>query len=55
MTQQTTRIPISSIILDEDIYPEKGIDQGRVGIFSKKIRDGFRFIPLRLNWSLLII
>jgi hypothetical protein len=25
MTQQTTQIPVSSIILDEDIYPQKGI------------------------------
>jgi len=26
MTQPTSKIPISSIILDEDIYPRKGID-----------------------------
>lgn len=46
MTQQTTRIPISLIILDDDIYPRKGIDHRRVGIFSENIRDGFKFDPM---------
>jgi len=40
MTQQTKQIPVSSIILDEDIYPRKGINHRRVGIFSENIRDG---------------
>ena len=40
MAQQTSKIPISSIILDEDIYPRKGIDHRRVGIFSENLRDG---------------
>ena len=31
MAEPTTKIPISSIILDEEIYPRKGIDQKRVG------------------------
>jgi hypothetical protein len=49
MTQQTTRIPISSIILDEEIYPRKGIDHRRVGIFAENIRDGFRFDPIEVE------
>jgi len=43
MTQQTTKIPLFSIILDEAISPIKGIDHRRVGIFSENIRDGFTF------------
>jgi len=49
MTQQTTIIPISSIILDEDIYPRKGIDHRRVGIFAENIRDGFKFDPIEVE------
>lgn len=49
MTQQTTKIPISSIILDEDIYPRKGIDHRRVGIFAENIRDGFKFDPIEVE------
>jgi len=49
ITQQTTTIPISSIILDEDIYPRKGIDPRRVGIFAENIRDGFKFVPLEVE------
>ena len=44
--QVVTKIPISSIILDEDIYPRKGIDHKRVAIFAENIRDGFRFDPI---------
>ena len=49
MIKPTTRIPISSIILDEDIYPRKGIDHRRVGIFAENIRDGFKFEPIELD------
>jgi|FLOH01.1.fsa_nt_gi hypothetical protein len=49
MTQKITRIPISSIILDEDIYPRKGIDHRRVGIFAENIRDGFRLDPIEVE------
>ena len=41
MTKTTTIIPISDIILDEEIYPRSGVDQKRVGIFAENIRDGF--------------
>ncbi|RLB92435.1 MAG: transcriptional regulator [Deltaproteobacteria bacterium] len=49
MTQQTTRIPTSSIILDVNIYPRKGIDHRRVGMFSENIRDGFLFDPIEVE------
>ena len=49
MTQQTTTIPISAIILDEDIYPRKGIDPRRVGIFAENLRDGFKFEPIEVE------
>jgi len=49
MTQPTTKIPISSIILDEDIYPRKGIDPRRVGIFAENLRDGFKFEPIEVE------
>jgi len=49
MSQQTTQIPVSSILLDEDIYPRKGIDHRRVGIFAENIRDGFTFDPIEVE------
>jgi len=49
MTQQTTTIPISVVIFDEDIYPRKGIDPRRVGIFAENIRDGFKFDPIEVE------
>ncbi|MBW2651169.1 MAG: ParB N-terminal domain-containing protein, partial [Deltaproteobacteria bacterium] len=49
MDKTTTTIPISSIILDEDIYPRKSIDPRRVGIFAENIRDGFKFDPVEVQ------
>ena len=49
MAKQTTTIPISSIILDEDIYPRKGIDPRRIGIFAENIREGFKFEPIEVE------
>ena len=49
MAEPTTKIPISSIILDEEIYPRKGIDQKRVGMFAENIRDGFKFDPIEVE------
>ena len=49
MTKSTTKIPISSIIFEEDIYPRKGIDHKRVGIFAENIRDGFKFEPIEVE------
>ncbi len=49
MRQRTIEIPVSSIILDEDIYPRKGVDLKRVGIFAENIRDGFKFDPIEVE------
>jgi len=49
MTKEITQIPISSIILDEEVYPRKAIDHRRVGIFSENIRDGFKFDPVEVE------
>ena len=49
MTKTTTTIPISDIILDEDIYPRARIDQKRVGIFAENMRDGFKFDPIEVQ------
>ena len=49
MTKSTTKTPISSIIFEEDIYPRKGIDHKRVGIFAENIRDGFKFEPIEVE------
>jgi ParB/RepB/Spo0J family partition protein len=44
-----TKIPIASIIFDEDIYPRKAIDPRRIGIFAENIRDGFKFEPIEVE------
>ncbi len=49
MGQRTIETPVSSIILDEVIYPRKGIDHRRVGIFAENIRDGFNFDPIEVE------
>ena len=49
MKQETSQIPITSIILDEDIYPRKGIDHRRVAIFAENIRDGIQFDPIEVE------
>jgi len=46
---KTIRIPISDIILDEEIYPRDWVDQRRVGIFAENIRDGFMFDPIEVQ------
>ena len=49
MTQQTTQIPVSSIILDEAIYPRKGLDLRVVGIFAEIIRVGIAYDPIEVE------
>lgn len=43
------KIPITNIILDENIYPRHKIDQKRVAIFAENIRDGFTFEPIEVQ------
>jgi len=49
MARSTTKIPISDIILDEEIYPRERIDHKRVGIFAENIRDDFKFEPVEVE------
>lgn len=49
MTKSTTIVPVSNIILDEEIYPRNKIDQKRIGIFAENIRDGFEFDPIEVQ------
>jgi hypothetical protein len=39
MALASTQIPLSSIILDESIYPRKAVDHRRVAIFAENIGD----------------
>ena len=49
MVKQITKIPISDIIMDDEIYPRERIDQKRVGLFAENIRDDFKFEPIEVE------
>ncbi len=49
MTKSITKIPLSDITLDDEIYPRQRIDTKRIGIFAENIRDGFRFDPIEVQ------
>jgi len=49
MALASTQIPLSSIILDESIYPRKAVDHRRVAIFAENIRDGIAFDPIEVE------
>ena len=49
MMKPATKIPISSIILDEDIYPRSGIYPKRVSMFAENMRDGFEIDPIEVQ------
>ena len=49
MKAESTRIAITDIILDEAIYPRKGVDLKRVNIFAENMRDGFSFDPIEVE------
>jgi hypothetical protein len=38
-------VPITQIILDEDIYPREGVSLKRVSMFAENMRDGFEIDP----------
>ena len=42
-------LPITDIILDEQIYQRHKIDQNRVATFAENIRDGFTFDPIEVQ------
>jgi len=42
-------IPITQIILDEEIYPRGAVYPKRVSMFAKNIRDGFKIDPIEVQ------
>ena len=42
-------VPITQIILDEDIYPREGVSLKRVSMFAENMRDGFEIDPLEVQ------
>ena len=41
MAKTARTVPITQIILDEDIYPREGVSLKRVSMFAENMRDGF--------------
>jgi hypothetical protein len=42
-------VPITQIILDEEIYPRSGVYPKRVSMFAEIIRDGFKIDPIEVQ------
>ena len=49
MTKAISKVPITKIILDEEIYPRARIDHKRVSMFADNLRDGFKFDPIEVQ------
>jgi len=49
MAKTACTVPITQIILDEDIYPREGVSLKRVSMFAENIRDGFKFDPIEVQ------
>ena len=49
MTKGISKVPITKIILDEEIYPRARIDHKRVDLFADNLRDGFKFDPIEVQ------
>ena len=49
MAKKTCTVPITQIILDEDIYPREGVSPKRVSMFAENIRDGFKIDPIEVQ------
>jgi len=49
MTNGISKVPITKIILDEEIYPRARIDHKRVDLFADNLRDGFKFDPIEVQ------
>jgi len=41
MAKTTCTIPITQILLDEEIYPRNSVNPRRVSMFAENMRDGF--------------
>jgi hypothetical protein len=49
MNKSRLSIPITDIVLDNEVYPRSAIDHKRVGMFAENIRDGFEFEPIHVQ------
>ena len=49
MAKAVHTIPITQIILDEEIYPRSGVYPKRVSMFAENIRDGFKIDPIEVQ------
>ena len=49
MTKPVHTVPITQIILDEEIYPRSGVNPKRVSLFAENIRDGFEIDPIEVE------
>ena len=49
MAKTACTVPITQIILDEDIYPREGVSLKRVSMFAENMRDGFKIDPIEVQ------
>jgi len=49
MAKAVHTVPISQIILDEEIYPRTGVNPRRVSMFAENMRDGFEIDPIEVQ------
>lgn len=49
MAKTACTVPITQIILDEEIYPRSSVYPKRVSIFAENIRDGFKIDPIEVQ------
>lgn len=49
MAKAVHTIPITQIILDEEIYPRTGVNPRRVSMFAENMRDGFKMDPIEVE------
>jgi len=49
MAKTACTVPITQIILDEEIYPREGVYPKRVSMFAENMRDGFEIDPIEVQ------
>jgi len=49
MAKTACTVPVTQIILDEDIYPREGVSLKRVSMFAENMRDGFKIDPIEVQ------
>ena len=49
MAKTACTVPITQIILDEDIYPREVVSPKRVSMFAENMRDGFEIDPIEVQ------